>query len=312
MESRSFANWSLHLIDIFGLEVRIHWSWFLLPAFAIMLALGNGIAWWWYPLLVVVPFLSVLFHEFGHSFMARLVGGESRQIIMWAFGGLALCEVPSTPGKRFAVAAAGPMVSFVIYALGALLAGQGPLPSLNLAQGQMALVVSYLTMLNLGLLLFNLLPAHPLDGGAMLRAALWPVFGVRRAVYATILVAYVVILALLVGSVLTRDLYLLAISLLMLGLVVQEHVAFHRGYDPYMGSTDDLGTGGQPWFESWKERRRERRREREDRTAAAEQELLDRLLAKVSEKGLTALTEQERTTLQRISKRQRDRQTTGG
>lgn len=314
MESASLLNWSFRLFRVFALEVRVHWSWFLLPALALMWAIRDGMHWWWLPFTVVVPFASILAHEFGHSFMARLVGGDSQLIVMWAMGGLASCEIPATPGRRFAVAAAGPLVSFVIFAICALVVNQGLAPdpgAVLVARGELLSLVSYTAALNLGLLLFNLLPAHPLDGGAMLRAALWPVLGLRRAIMATIVIAYVIIAGMAVWAVTRGDLVVLAIALLLLAKVVQEHVAMLRGFDPYLGQADDFDTQGRPLLESWMARCRERRREKDEKATAAEQRILDTLLAKVSQHGLPALSEQERATLQRISKHQRARQTTG-
>ena len=310
MESRPLLNWSLPLFRVFGLEVRLHWTWFLLPIFAILWAITLKLDWWLLPVLVVVPFVSVLLHEFGHAFMARLVGGESELIVMWALGGLAMCEVPASPGRRFAVSAAGPLVTFVIYALCALTINQGLLPTPHLAHNSLHILLGITASMNLTMLLFNLLPAYPLDGGSMLRSALWPLLGLHRAIYATIIIAYVMIAGLATWAVITSDLMLFAVSMWMLAVVVKEHVAYHRGFDP-LGLPDEMDRGRQPLLASWMERRKERRREREERTTAAEQDILDRLLAKVSQHGLTALTEQERATLQRISKRQRDRQTTG-
>lgn len=311
MEPNSILTWSFRIFRAFGLEVRVHWSWFLLPAMAWVWAYKDGLSWWWWPILVVVPFISVLLHECGHSFMARLVGGDSRTIIMWALGGLALCEVPNSPGRRFAVSAAGPLVSFILFALCALVANQGLVPDV-LRQGELMAVVTYTAALNLVMLLFNLLPAHPLDGGAMLRAALWPVFGLRQAILATIYIAYVIIAGMFVWAVTRSDLMILIFGLMLLMKAVQEHLALRRGFDPYLGPTEDLDIQGRPLIESWRERRREKQREKDEKTAAAEQQILDDLLAKVSQHGLPSLTEQERTTLQRISKHQRARQTTGG
>jgi Zn-dependent protease len=113
-------------------------------------------------------FLSILLHEFGHAFQARREGIEIDGITLWLFGGVARFKGSfRTAGAEFRVAVAGPLVSLALGVLFVLLALIPRSPSA--VDG----VVSWLGYINLTLLVFNLIPAPPLDGGRVLHAALW-------------------------------------------------------------------------------------------------------------------------------------------
>jgi Zn-dependent protease/CBS domain-containing protein len=116
----------------------------------------------------LVFFASLLLHELGHARQARREGMEIEGITLWLFGGVAQFKgaFPSA-GAEFRVAIAGPLVSLGLGVLFVLLAAFAGLP--NAVDG----VVAWLGYINLTLLAFNLLPALPLDGGRVLRSALW-------------------------------------------------------------------------------------------------------------------------------------------
>ncbi|MQA01339.1 MAG: CBS domain-containing protein [Streptosporangiales bacterium] len=119
--------------------------------------------------------LSVFVHEVSHSIVAQRLGLEVKQITLWLLGGVSTLDEPDTPRKEFLVAAAGPAASI---ALGLLaFAGYVGLP----AGGVAHLLASQLAFVNLVLAAFNLLPGLPLDGGAILRSAVWKVAGRRSA-----------------------------------------------------------------------------------------------------------------------------------
>jgi Zn-dependent protease len=123
-------------------------------------------------------FASIVLHELGHALVARAVGIRIRGITLFLFGGVAEMEdEPPSAGKEFLMAAAGPAVSVVLAALFWLLA--------TLAEAPWFVVpLKYLAGINLAVLVFNLVPAFPLDGGRVLRSALWGATGnLRRATY---------------------------------------------------------------------------------------------------------------------------------
>jgi Zn-dependent protease len=126
------------------------------------------LAWGMGLVLALLLFSSVLLHELGHSLAAKMQGIRVNSITLFLFGGLAAIEQESkTPGEAFQVAIAGPLVSFGLYLLLSGLGTLAPLPppaqvvALNVAQ------------INLVLTLFNLIPGLPLDGGQVLKAAVW-------------------------------------------------------------------------------------------------------------------------------------------
>ena len=171
-----------HLFTLFGFEVKLDLSWLLL-ALLISWSLGAGwfparypelssYAYAWMGISVAIGvFFSIVFHEFSHSMVARHYGMPIRGITLFIFGGVAEMESePPNPKTEFLMAIAGPISSFVLAAIlwvaASLTEGSGlPQPITG--------VLSTLAVVNLTVAIFNLAPAFPLDGGRMLRAALW-------------------------------------------------------------------------------------------------------------------------------------------
>ncbi len=127
-------------------------------------------------------FVCIVLHEFGHALVARRLGIPLRGITLFLFGGVAEMESePSTARDEFLMAIAGPLVSAALAAVFAGLAVYG------LPAGwdpQLVLGLQFLCWINLSVLIFNLVPAFPLDGGRVLRSLLWGAFGnLRRATY---------------------------------------------------------------------------------------------------------------------------------
>jgi Zn-dependent protease len=119
-------------------------------------------------------FGSVLLHELGHSLVAKAQGIRVNSITLFLFGGIAAIEQESkTPGQAFQVAVAGPVVSLLIFALMSVAAVLLPTTS------PWQVLTSNLAQVNLVLALFNLLPGLPLDGGQILKAAVWKFTGSR-------------------------------------------------------------------------------------------------------------------------------------
>ncbi len=171
------------LFRIFGFEIRIDLS-FLLIAVLIGGSLASGYfpavheglpasTYWILGFFAVVGiFASIVLHELVHSLVARRFGMEMRGITLHMFGGAAeLEDEPTSPTAELMVAAAGPATSFALAAILKLLAMATA--GLSSSQLPVELLLRYLASLNLVLGIFNLLPAFPLDGGRILRAALW-------------------------------------------------------------------------------------------------------------------------------------------
>ncbi|MFC6687449.1 site-2 protease family protein [Jhaorihella thermophila] len=190
--------WSFPIGRLFGSELRIHVTFFLLLAwigFATYTAEGPEAA-LANVLFVVVLFACVVAHEFGHALTARRYGIRTPDITLLPIGGLARLErMPENPRQEIMVALAGPAVNVVIWAVltivfGARLPEQG-LESIDLTGGGF---LAQVAMVNLFLAVFNLIPAFPMDGGRVLRAllSLWTdrVTATRMAAVAGQIVAF--------------------------------------------------------------------------------------------------------------------------
>ncbi|GLY76364.1 peptidase M50 [Actinoallomurus iriomotensis] len=123
----------------------------------------------------VLLYASVLVHEIGHSVVARCFGLPVRAITLHILGGVSeIEEEPRTPGREFLVAAAGPVLSLGLAVGGYAALLLVPMPDVTV------LLIEALTLANLIVGVFNLLPGLPLDGGRLVRAAIWKITGRRR------------------------------------------------------------------------------------------------------------------------------------
>ena len=208
---------SIRLATIFGIRVGVNVSWFVILFLAIFWLrgpfadeLGDEQQGFIVAVLTAFGFFgSILLHELGHAVVARREGIEVTGIDLFFFGGvMKMSRDTSTPGQEFRVAAAGPLVTLVIVVVGALAAmaligADGFWDAARLdrtdAPGPFELWLSFLVSANVLLLVFNLVPAFPLDGGRIARAAAWKITGDRGK--ATRLSAYLgqAFAALLIG-----------------------------------------------------------------------------------------------------------------
>src|SRR6059058_1250846 len=166
-------SWSLPIFRIAGIQLRIHLTFLLLIAwlgFEYYTAGGSAAAAGGV-LLVLLLFLCVVLHEFGHSFAAKHFGINTPDITLLPIGGVARLErMPEEPKQELIIAIAGPLVNVVI-ALGLFVAG-GSQALLNPTTVEGGGLIAQLLTINIILVLFNLLPAFPMDGGRVLRALL--------------------------------------------------------------------------------------------------------------------------------------------
>ncbi len=164
---------SIRLFTYSGITVSLHWLWFLVAYFQITTRENEYEAAIWKVWEYLALFGLVLLHEFGHSLACRSVGGQADQILLWPFGGVAFVNPPQRPGATLWSIAAGPLVNV---AIGTLLWFFLPLiqrPDLQQTMPDALQWLRQLWRINLGLLIFNLLPIYPLDGGQILRSLLW-------------------------------------------------------------------------------------------------------------------------------------------
>jgi Zn-dependent protease len=179
---------SIRLFRFAGIDVFLHWSWFLVAAYEINGRTRGYSSLTWNLLEYLALFLIVTLHEFGHSLACRQVGGQANQIVLWPLGGVAYVDPPPRPGATLWSIAAGPLVNVALFPvlLGLVLLSR----SLGWAQAMPDLyrLVRTILWIDVGLLAFNILPVYPLDGGQILRSLLWFVLGrARSLMVATIL-----------------------------------------------------------------------------------------------------------------------------
>jgi Zn-dependent protease len=207
---------SIRLFQFKGIHVFLHWSWFLIAAYEIQLRKGLYSSIAWNVLEYLALFLIVTLHEFGHSLACRQVGGQANQIVLWPLGGVAYVDPPPRPGATLWSIAAGPLVNV---ALIPIIMGVGRVSLLSgwyTAVPDLRTLIHAVFIIDVGLLLFNILPIYPLDGGQILRALLWFVLGRARSLMVATIVGFVGIVAFIGLAFWTRDIWLGAIAVFML------------------------------------------------------------------------------------------------
>jgi len=178
-------SWSLNIGSVAGTAVRIHVTFLLFLAwiFGVNYFSAGPEAAWNGLLFIVLLFLCVLLHEFGHIFTARAFGVRTPDVILLPIGGVSRLErIPERPNEEFLIAIAGPAVNIVIAFL-LVFVGGADLSTAHLsalANGNVSMI-DRLAVVNLFLALFNLIPAFPMDGGRVLRALLASRLGYVRA-----------------------------------------------------------------------------------------------------------------------------------
>jgi len=172
---------TIRLFRFAGIDVFLHFTWFLVAAIFVTDYMRRYQSPVWGVIEYISLFAIVLIHEFGHALACRQVGGVANRIILWPLGGIAFVNPPRRPGAYLWSIAAGPLVNV---ALIPILAAAGNF----VAQSENSLTptdayrfINDLRYINLGLLIFNMLPVFPLDGGQIVRGLLWFPFGEIRS-----------------------------------------------------------------------------------------------------------------------------------
>jgi stage IV sporulation protein FB len=394
---RDPMSWSIPLFRAFGIQVKVHVL-YIVITLAMLLRVYSvdkshlaeyALIW------VVMLFVIVLLHEFGHCFAARRVDGEADEILMWPLGGLAFCAVPHTPRANLITAVGGPFVNVLICLVaGAALFAAGYYPPVNVFQTRQlyypelhnwqtggegvpyysevpfyidkktgnlvfslkgiktpngtsfavtedgklveveapvieayapwVLWTARLFWLSWMLLLFNLLPAFPLDGGRILQCILWGRSGdYRSATQVACWSGLVTSLVFMLLSFWWNDALLLGLALFMMFSSYQQLVMLDRGAEEggAFGYDFSKGYGGFGPDEDapavkpkrvgpvkrWLQARRARRLKQEVEQRAADEARLDELLDKIGRLGKESLTAEERRFMDRVSARYRNR-----
>ncbi len=327
----SFWQSGLRIGTFKGITVRLHWvllAWWLLSYTMFVEAdLGSGsstlFAW---ALSTFLSFSIILLHEFGHCFAARYVGGQAHDVLLWPLGGLAMINVPSRPRAHFIATAGGPAVNVVIaiiaFPLFRLLEAGRPELLGNLFYWAVKWV---LIEWNLILLVFNLLPIYPMDGGRIFHALAWAQQEKRhgafregpyyRASIVTVWVSRVTavlgIISVLLGWLepITGRHSLFAI--LIFAWVLYETERFRKSlrYGSGFAAGNDQGFMGYDFSEGYtsleKSRPKEtgKRAKKKKAKTPDEREEMDALLDRISQHGMHSLSAKERARLEKLSRK---------
>jgi Zn-dependent protease len=320
--------WSFGLGTWFGTRVRVS-VFFPLCLFLLCwklgfdhLALGLSVS--------GILFVSVLLHEFGHVFAARRTGGFSDEILIWPLGGLAFVEPAKNFWAHFLTAAAGPLVNLALCAITFPWVFNSPhfgdvwnplyLPGVSLESRLFSDLCVLTFALNWVLLLLNLIPIFPLDGGRMLQSWLSTRWGAVQSADISIRVGLVAAVLLGVVGVLANAIWIVGLSFLIIIMAIQENQRIQSaemydesfmGYDFSQGYTSLEKSQPPPPaappspLQQWRERRKAEKRKRQEEQEQQAEVQLDAILAKLHEQGMAALTDTEKRLLNRASARYR-------
>ncbi len=172
---------SFHLFKFAGIDVFLHWSWFLVAVYEISRRGDHYSSFGWNVAEYLALFGIVLLHEFGHSLACRSVGGRAEQIVLWPLGGVAFVNPPQRAGAYLWSIAAGPLVNVVLLLVFQVLDAISRSLGWEWSSPDLARLIANVWWINTGLLLFNILPVYPLDGGQILRSLLWFLVGPARS-----------------------------------------------------------------------------------------------------------------------------------
>jgi Zn-dependent protease/predicted transcriptional regulator len=218
-------NWSFEILRLRGISIRVHISFFIIVVLSAVQwgDLGGGAAGALFGIiLILLLFVCVTLHELGHSVVAQHYGIPVRSITLLPLGGVAqISKNPDTPLHELLIAAAGPLVNVVIVGVLALVLGTGL--HLNVLAGRGLLngdfnqptltnLLFWLLAANVSLVLFNLIPAFPLDGGRIFRALLAMALGYPRATRVAVVVGQFLALALGIAGLVIGDWVLMLIA----------------------------------------------------------------------------------------------------
>jgi len=207
---------SIRLLRLAGIELYLHWSWFLVAYYGISQRVGRYTSPIWPVLEYLALFGIVLLHEFGHALACRQVGGQADRIVLWPLGGVAYVNPPQRPGAMLWSIAAGPLVNVVLIPVLLVVALLMDRSGLTTAAPNVRRLMQAITYINLALLIFNLLPIYPLDGGQILRSVLWFVLGRAWSLMVVTVIGFLGVAGLILLAVLSQSVWLGLIAVFIL------------------------------------------------------------------------------------------------
>ena len=337
-------NWSFRIGRLFGIVIRVHVIFVLCAVVLVAMELRNdsqggaGLGSLLVDALGIygLLFLVVLLHEFGHCYGCRAVGGEAEEILLWPLGGLAYVNPPHTPSAHMVTTVAGPLVNVVICmitstTLAIWMGSLGAVPwnpihpmvpvdqDFLFVAGPVQLWTMRLFGVSYFLLLVNLLPIFPFDGGRILQAYLWSRKGFHRSM--TIATGTGMVGAALVGvfGLLFADASWVLLMIAVFGYMtcwqsrkqlkeVGEADLGGIGLDfsqGYVYGEADEAERKPGFFERRRIKKAERRAEAQRCRDQEHAKAVEKVLRKVSQSGLASLSPGERQTLEEETRRHR-------
>jgi len=168
---------AIRIFQLFGIDVYLHWSWFLIVLYDVQTRRQEYNSYAWNALETLSLFGIILVHEFGHALACRQVGGKANQIILWPLGGVAYVSPPQRPGAMLWSIAAGPLVNVVLVPILFFATVFASRAGWELINPNLYQYINAIWWTNLIILIFNMLPIYPLDGGQIFRSLLWFIVG---------------------------------------------------------------------------------------------------------------------------------------
>ncbi|MGA2248265.1 MAG: site-2 protease family protein [Verrucomicrobiota bacterium] len=208
---------SFKIFTLFGIGVYVHWLWFLVAVYSVQYRTHEYTSMIWNVAEYLALFLIVLIHEFGHQLACRSVGGQTHDIVLWPLGGVAYVTPPQRPGAQLWSIAAGPLVNVILVPiLSLLLAGSAHLGWYDSNPNAYELLHS-ICWINAVLLIFNMMPVYPLDGGQILRSLLWFPFGRANSLLAASIIGFIGVGGLILLAIFAQSIWLgiMAVFILM-------------------------------------------------------------------------------------------------
>jgi stage IV sporulation protein FB len=313
---------SVPMFTIFGIRVRAHVALIIFIASELLLDWTPGYSFSNRVISMGLLWVIVILHEFGHCFAARLVGGSSDEILLWPFGGLTFPDTPQRPWPRFVTTLGGPMVNVILcvlsaWAIFAMTHVQAPynplhpIPPSSLTWHMPVFYCWWVFSISYILLLFNLLPIFPLDGGRMVQTVLWKLTDYHRSMLTSTYVGMGGSAALAIFGLWRLDLGLIILAGLLFYACYQEQLILREtdANEPWQIDQPDFAASLQnpPTRRRRVSKRALNRARKRARAEAAERQRLDDILAKVSAQGLASLTWRERRILHKATEQRRKR-----
>ena len=204
------------IFSLAGIGVYVHWSWFVVAVYSVQYRTHSYSSVIWNILEYLALFLMVLLHEFGHQLSCRQVGGKTHDIVLWPLGGVAYVSPPQRPGAQLWSIAAGPLVNVLLVPVFSILVSVASHLGWYDSHPDVYNLFHNIWWINVGLLVFNLMPIYPLDGGQILRSLLWYPFGRANSLIIASIIGFIGVGALVLLAVWAQSIWLGLIAVFIL------------------------------------------------------------------------------------------------